>query len=85
MDESPLPIISDTTGLSLSYRALWRLKYLGLSIFGPAERSVSASPRERIKWDRAMMVLRAHEAAGTQADERTIYTASRMQSRRPKQ
>ncbi|WP_404288194.1 hypothetical protein [Glutamicibacter arilaitensis] len=84
MDESPLPIISDTTGLSLGYRARWRLKYLGLSIFGPAERSIMSSPRERIKWDRAMMVLRAHEASGTQADELTIYTASRMESRRPK-
>ncbi len=35
MDESPLPIIDDTTGLSAGYRALWRLKYLGLSIFRP--------------------------------------------------
>lgn len=85
MDESPLPIIRDITGLSLRYRALWRLKFLGLSIFGPAERSVATSPRERIKWDRAMMVLRAHQTAGTQPDEQTIYTTNRMESRRPKQ
>ncbi|PJJ45439.1 hypothetical protein ATK23_2711 [Glutamicibacter mysorens] len=83
MDESPLPIISDTTGLSVGYRILWRLKYLGLSIFGPAERRVLASPRERIKWDRAMKVMRAHEAAGTLPDEQTLYTVSRMEPRRP--
>ncbi len=82
MDESPLPIIQDTTGLSLNYRVLWRLKYLGLSIFGPAERDFTSSPRERHKWDRAYRVLKAHEAAGTQADELTIYAASRMEPRR---
>lgn len=82
MDESPLPIIEDTTGLSVGYRVLWRLKYLGLSIFGPAERNLGDSPRERHKWDRAYRVLKAHEAAGTQADELTIYTASRMEPRR---
>lgn len=83
MDESPLPIISDTTGLSARYRTFWRLKYLGLSIFGPAERRVLASPRERIKWDRAVKVMRAHEAAGTQPDDQTLYTVSRMEPRRP--
>ncbi|WP_246055454.1 hypothetical protein [Glutamicibacter uratoxydans] len=82
MDESPLPIIDDTTGLSAGYRALWRLKYLGLSIFGPAERTVTASPRERIKWDRAYKVFKAHEAAGTQPDAQTIYTVGRMEPRR---
>lgn len=82
MDESPLPIITDTTGLSVGYRVLWRLKYLGLSIFGPAERRVVSSPRERVKWDRAMKVKAAHEAAGTQPDEHTLYTVSRLEPRR---
>lgn len=68
MDESPLPIITDTTGLSTGYRAFWRLKYLGLSIFGPADRSIEASPRERVKWERAYKVFNAHQAAGTQPD-----------------
>ena len=83
MDESPLPIISDTTGLSVGYRIFWRLKYLGLSIFGPAERRVQASPPERKKIDSAKKVMRAQEAAGTQPDEQTLYTVSRMEPRRP--
>ncbi|UYQ77563.1 hypothetical protein OF385_16360 [Glutamicibacter sp. JL.03c] len=82
MDESPLPIITDTTGLGVGYRVLWRLKYLGLSIFGPAERRVDSSPRERIKWDRAMKVKAAHEVAGTQPDDQTLYTVSRLEPRR---
>lgn len=81
MDESSLPVITDTTGLSLGYRFLWRLKYAGLTIFGPAERSVHSSPRERVKWERAVTVLRAHEARGTQADAQTVQTAARMQPR----
>ena len=47
-----------------------------------AERNLKDSPRERHKWDRAYKVLKAHEAAGTQADELTVYTASRMEPRR---
>ena len=82
MDESPLPIIEDRTGLSLGYRFFWRLKYLGLSIFGPAERNVQSSPRERTKWERAMKVYKAHQAAGTEPDEQTIYTVGRMKPRR---
>lgn len=82
MDESSLPIIEDVTGLSRGYRFLWRLKFFGLTVFGPAERSVHSSPRERIKWERAVKVMRAHEAAGTVADDLTIYTAGRMEPRR---
>jgi len=78
MNEKPLPIIQDITGLSRGYRFLWRLKYAALTIFGPAERSVHSSPRERIKWERAVKVLRAHEAAGTRADAETVETAQRM-------
>lgn len=81
MNESPLPIVSDTTGLSRGYLFLWRLKYAALMIFGPAERSIHSSPRERHKWERAMKVLRAHQAAGTEPDEQTVQTAARMDPR----
>ncbi|MCW4467147.1 hypothetical protein OK351_16820 [Glutamicibacter sp. MNS18] len=81
MNESPLPIIADTTGLSRGYRFLWRMKFTALMIFGPAERTIHSSPRERLKWERAMKVLRAHEASGTRADEQTVQTAARMESR----
>ncbi|GAB3621206.1 hypothetical protein [Glutamicibacter sp. PS] len=78
MSDAPLPIVRDTTGLSRGYRVLWRLKYLGLSIFGPAERTIETSPRERVKWERAVRVLRAHQAAGTTPDAETIQAAARL-------
>lgn len=81
MNESPLPIVTDTTGLSRSYRFFWRLKFAALMIFGPAERSIHTSPRERHKWERAIRVLRAHESAGTEPDAQTVETAARMEPR----
>lgn len=82
MNESPLPVIEDTTGLSRTYRFFWRLKFMALMIFGPAERSIRTSPRERHKWERAMKVLRAHEAAGTRPDAQTVETAARLEPRK---
>ncbi|MFL4472964.1 hypothetical protein ACIPVK_03075 [Paeniglutamicibacter sp. MACA_103] len=77
MSDKRLPIVEDTTGLSRTYRALWRLQFLGYSVFGPADQLPHRDPRERLKRDRARKVLNAHEAAGTQAPDEVIATAQR--------
>ncbi|KAA0979394.1 hypothetical protein ACIGB6_12605 [Paeniglutamicibacter gangotriensis] len=77
MSDKRLPIVKDTTGLSLFYRALWRLQFVGFFFFGPAELPPHRDPKEALKRGRAQRVLRAHEAAGTQAPDEVIETAKR--------
>lgn len=78
MDDSPLPIVHDTTGLSAGYRIRWWIRYCALMVFGPADRVLEASPRERMKWERAVKVLNAHYARGTLPDGETVETVRRM-------
>lgn len=78
MDDRPLPIVHDTTGLSVGYRLWWWARYCALAIFGPADRPLESSPRERMKWERAVKVLDAHYARGTLPDAETFETAHRM-------
>jgi len=49
-----------------------------LAIFGPADRPLESSPRERMKWERAVKVLDAHYTRGTLPDAETFETAHRM-------
>lgn len=79
MDDRPLPIVHDTTGLSLGYRLRWWIRYCALYVFGPAEHSVGSSPRERMKWERARKVRDAHYARGTLPDGETIETVARLE------
>ncbi|RZU63085.1 hypothetical protein [Zhihengliuella halotolerans] len=76
MSDKPLPIVKDTTGLSRGYRFQWRLQYLGFSIFGPADQLPFRSPFEKLKRERALRVLRAHETNGTEAPQ-DVVDASR--------
>ncbi|QXQ10371.1 hypothetical protein [Paeniglutamicibacter sp. Y32M11] len=76
MSDKSLPIVEDITGLSLSYRFFWRLQYLGFSIFGPADLLPHRDPRQKMKRERARIVLRAHEVAGTPAPDEVISTAA---------
>lgn len=76
MSDKKLPIVEDITGLSRTYRVLWRLQFLGFTVFGPADQLPHRDPRERLKRDRARRVLRAHEAAGTQAPDEVIAVAN---------
>lgn len=78
MDDSPLPIVRDTTGLSIAYRARWWIRYCALMVLGPADRALEASPRERMKWQRAVKVFDAHYLRGTLPDEQTVLTVRRM-------
>lgn len=77
MSDKRLPIVKDTTGLSLVYRALWRLQFVGFFFFGPAELPPHRDPKEKLKRERARKVLAAHEAAGTQAPDEVLATANR--------
>lgn len=55
----------DNTGLSLGYRTMWRIRYMGVSVFGPAQLDPDDDPKERLKRERERRVAAAHAAAGT--------------------
>ncbi|MEE1621291.1 hypothetical protein [Zafaria sp. J156] len=76
--DTPLPIVTDTTGLTRGYRVRWRLQYLGFSIFGPADQRIENSPKERLKLERARKVLRAYEELGQPAPDEVVETARRF-------
>ena len=59
----------DNTGLSFGYRLGWRLEYLGVSVFGPAQHVPASDPKRRLRRERARRVIAAHEARGTTAPE----------------
>ena len=53
---------SDNEGLSLGYRFMWRLKYAGLHVFGPAQLGDDRDPQRRLERDRAAKVEAARAA-----------------------
>ena len=57
--------MADNTGLSLGYRVMWRIRYIGASAFGPAQLGDAMDPKENLKRERAARVAAAHKAAGT--------------------
>lgn len=57
--------MADNTGLSLGYRIMWRIRYIGVSCFGPAQLGDRMDPKERLQLERANRVAAAHKAAGT--------------------
>lgn len=57
----------DNTGLSFGYRLGWRLEYLGVSVFGPAQHVPASDPKRRLRRQRAQRVIDAHAARGTSA------------------
>lgn len=59
----------DNTGLSLGYRIGWRLEYIGVSCFGPAQHMPETDPKRRLRRQRAEKVIQAHEARGTEAPQ----------------
>lgn len=69
MSHKPLPIIKDTTGLSVAYRVRWWLQFLGFFVMGPADQLPHLDPKERLKRERAVRVLRAHQARGTEVPD----------------
>jgi hypothetical protein len=49
-------------GLSVAYRLGYRVRYLLLSLFGPAQQSGEADPQERLRHERAARVKAARQA-----------------------
>jgi hypothetical protein len=49
----------DHEGLSWGYRVLWRIKYAGMHLFGPAQLGEADDPHERLKRERNAKVARA--------------------------
>lgn len=39
----------DNTGLGLGYRFAWRLEYIGVSCFGPAQHMPATDPKRRLR------------------------------------
>jgi len=52
---------ADHEGLSLGYRMLYRVKIMGLSVFGPAQLDDRDDPRSRLKRERAAKVDAARQ------------------------
>lgn len=55
----------DRTGLSLGYRIMWRIRYVGVSVFGPAQLDPDNDPKDNLLRERQRKVAAAHTAAGT--------------------
>lgn len=53
---------ADREGLSLGYRVLYGIKYLGWHLFGPAQLGEEDDPHMRLKRERAAKVAAAREA-----------------------
>ena len=52
---------ADHEGLSLGYRLLYRIKMIGLSVFGPAQLDDRDDPRSRLRRERAAKVEAARQ------------------------
>ena len=47
---------ADNEGLSLGYRVMWRLRYAGMHVFGPAQLGDDSDPQRRLERERAAKV-----------------------------
>lgn len=55
----------DRTGLSLGYRIMWRIRYLGVTAFGPAQLDPDNDPKDNLRREREAKVAAAHRERGT--------------------
>lgn len=46
----------DREGLSLLYRIVWRIRYIGMHMYGPAQLEGQSDPHERLKRERQRRV-----------------------------
>lgn len=53
---------TENEGLTLGYRFMWRLKYTGLHVFGPAQLGDERDPQRRLERERAAKVEAARAA-----------------------
>ena len=52
----------ESEGLSLGYRIFYRIRYLGLHLFGPAQLGDAEDPHARLKRERERKVAEARRA-----------------------
>jgi hypothetical protein len=66
MNRSP-----DNEGLSLAYRILYRIRYIGLHMFGPAQLGEADDPHAQLRRERAAKVAAArHAREAREAEQR---------------
>jgi hypothetical protein len=53
---------SDSEGLSLGYRIMYRIRYVGLHLFGPAQLGDAEDPHARLRRERERKVAEARRA-----------------------
>ena len=53
---------ADREGLSLLYRMVWRIRYIGMHMYGPAQLDAQRDPHERLKRERQQKVDAARRA-----------------------
>lgn len=53
---------ADREGLSLLYRLGWRIRYIGMHMYGPAQLDGQSDPHERLKQERQAKVAAARRA-----------------------
>jgi hypothetical protein len=53
---------ADREGLSLLYRVVWRIRYIGMHMYGPAQLDGQTDPHERLKRERQHKVDAARRA-----------------------
>ena len=53
---------ADSEGLSLAYRILYRIRYLGLHLYGPAQLGDAEDPHARLKRERERKIADARRA-----------------------
>ncbi|GAA5026085.1 hypothetical protein GCM10023258_19550 [Terrabacter aeriphilus] len=57
-----VPRANSTEGLSVGYRIGYRLRMIGLTVFGPAQLGEGNDPKARLERERAARVARARAA-----------------------
>jgi hypothetical protein len=53
---------AESEGLSLAYRILYRIRYIGLHLYGPAQLGDAEDPHARLKRERERKVADARRA-----------------------
>ena len=53
---------TENEGLTLGYRFMWRLRYVGTHVFGPAQLGDDRDPQRRLERERAAKVEAAKAA-----------------------
>ena len=64
IEERTVSRTTENEGLTLGYRFMWRLRYVGMHVFGPAQLGDSEDPHARMRRERQRKVAAARQARG---------------------